>query len=700
MALLEGNRRALAYCNPKCREKSLEQLRLAATPQPTGRQEERRFPTLWTIVKKTPPLPPSAPPFFRQHPTAPSRMPSLVWATGLVGVALLGTIFPPSSGTFSIVSILILGACAIALVGGLHLRQSTGWLGYLSAPLAGISSWVLALLTWYRGEDARRALAGSAIAIGLANLRWWLDGLAEAKLLSLAETLEQSLPQLVRKASGPGNGLFVHRFAIRVGDEVVVASGESNGVDGVVTEGQALVLPHPSATSPEPKSAGDPIGAGSRVIEGILKVRATRTGDDSAIDRALRMAMAAGPQSPVERFVTKLSLVFSSALLGGTVLVLFSSEPPQLFERISALLTALPLFSLRSTSLRIARQALLQAAQQGIFFEGLEDLEIAGRLTTIVLPLRGVLTGTPSAVHARFLETGRYAPEELVGMAAAVLRNSKHSLAKAIVELARSIPLPPVRRVAEESGRGMRGIGPHGETLLIGSRRFLLEEGTSLALAEEAVQKELEQGFSAVFFAIDGRAYALFLIREEIHPSARPAVQEWIDAGLTVICLSGNHRLTVEAIARQVDIDQIKAELTFEEQRQEIEYLRELGNRVGLVGHPQLHGGLLGLSDLPIQLRGVGGSNLPRGIALATSDLRDASRAVRIARSALHATQQAILLSALGSALLTLLGGAGLASLASIAALSSAIDVLALWTALRAAGPLHRHRLLSLSLSR
>ncbi|MCX7809118.1 MAG: hypothetical protein N2515_10985, partial [Deltaproteobacteria bacterium] len=194
MALLEGHRRALAYCNPKCREKSLEQLRLAATPQPTGRQEERRFPTLWTIVKKTPPLPPSAPPSFRQHPTASSRMPSLGWAMGLVGVALLGTIFPLSSGTFSIVSILILGACAIALVGGLHLRQSTGWLGYLSAPLAGMSSWVLALLTWYRGEDARRALAGSAIAIGLANLRWWLDGLAEAKLLSLAETLEQSLP--------------------------------------------------------------------------------------------------------------------------------------------------------------------------------------------------------------------------------------------------------------------------------------------------------------------------------------------------------------------------------------------------------------------------------------------------------------------------------------------------------------------------
>jgi P-type E1-E2 ATPase len=561
---------------------------------------------------------------------------------------------------------------------------------YLAGPLAAAVSTVSAIWMQLDGSDARLPLVGAAFVAALANLRWWIDSLTEAPVHALELRVRRSVPTVVRAVRPDGSVENVPIDRVRVGEEILVEEGELVGVDGVVSKGSAVVLLHPTSSSPVRRGVGLPILAGARVIEGRARILATHVGPDRALLRPLRFADAsAADAAPLTRLAARLlALAAGVAGLGVVLAVVLAAPEGGLGARLAAgaaVLVAVPALALRRASSVPFAAAALAAAERGITFASARALDRAGRVTTAVLSAHGTLTeGTPEVVEGHGIGgEDAAALERMVLLAAAIESESSHPIARAITAHAAGKELPTVRRVAAVPGRGMRATGPDGELVLVGNRQLLLDEGTSVAVVEADVQRAEGRGLSVVFVASEARARAWLALRDEIRPGARAAVQRLIDLDVEVLVLSGDHRGTVEALSRGVDVDNVKAELAPEERVAEVRRLRDVGGRVCVIGRPDLDRDVLGAADVPVQLGAAGAPESERGVSLATDDLRDASAALWIARAASRDALRASIGAIAAGLVLVTIGALGLAAPGVVAILALAVDLYSLPTPAR-----------------
>jgi Cu+-exporting ATPase len=613
-------------------------------------------------------------------------------ALGLACAAIVAAAFATGWTVASISVVFTLASAAAALAGGAHLRETGGWVAYLAAPVAAAVSAASALLYLHDGADARVPLVGAAFVAVLANLRWWLDALTDAPVHALEQRIRRAVPATARALRADGAEEVVPIERIRVGDEVVVEEGDVVAVDGVVRKGGGVVLLHPTSRSPVRRDVGAPVLAGARIVEGRLRILATRVGSDRSLLRPLRFADAtAADAAPITRAASRLvALTAVIATLGVVGGMLLSAPAGGLGARLAAsaaVLVAIPVLSLRRASSTPLAAAGLAAAERGITFASAHTLERAGRVTSAVLCAHGTITeGTPEVVEAHAVGEARAGGlDSVLALAAAVALEDAHPFARALVAhaRARSLALPTVRRVTTVTGRGIRATGPDGELVLVGSRQLLLDEATSVAAVEPEVQRAEARGLSVVFVAVDGRARAWIAIRDEVRAGARAAVQRLIDLDINAVVVSGDHRGTVEALARAVDVELVKAELLPEERVAEVRRLREVGGRVAVLGHPARDADVLAAADLPVLLGAAGAPESERGVALASDDLRDASAALWIARAASHDARRASLSAVVAGALLVTVGALGLAAPGVVAILALVVDLYALPTPAR-----------------
>ncbi|MBX7192416.1 MAG: HAD family hydrolase, partial [Sandaracinaceae bacterium] len=447
---------------------------------------------------------------------------------------------------------------------------------------------------------------------------------------------------------------------------------------------------HPMSRSPVRRGVGLPVLAGARVVEGRLRVIATHVAADRALLRPLRFADAsAADAAPLTRLAARLlALAALVAGVGAVLGAVLAAPEGGLAARLAAgaaVLVAGDALALRRASSVPFSAAALAAAERGITFASARSLDRAGRVTTAVLSGHGTMTeGVLEVVEAHAI--GAEDPgalERATTLAAAVEAESPHPIARAMLAHAGSKPLPTVRRVTAIPGRGMRATGPDGELVLVGNRQLLLDEGTSVAVAEGDVQRAEARGLSVVFVASESRARAWIALRDEIRAGARAAVQRLIDLDIEVLALSGDHRGTVEALARGVDIDNVKAELVPEERVAEVRRLREVGSRVCVIGRPDLDREVLGAADVPLQLGAAGAPEAERGVSLATDDLRDASAALWIARAASRDALRASISAVAAGSILVAIGALGLAAPGIVAILALLLDLYALPTPAR-----------------
>jgi Cu+-exporting ATPase len=209
---------------------------------------------------------------------------------------------------------------------------------------------------------------------------------------------------------------------------------------------------------------------------------------------------------------------------------------------------------------------------------------------------------------------------------------------------------------------------------VIGNRQLLLDEGVSVAVADEEAGHAESLGHTAVFIAVGGRAQAVLSLRDELRPGARAAVQRIFDQGMEVVLLSGDHRATVEAIARNLDIAHVKAELLPEDRGAEVRRLRDTGGAVVTVGRPEQDDGALAAADVPVVLGAAGGPAGDRGVALASDDVRDAAAALWIARAARSEATRGAMFTATVGALLVAASVVGLVAPAVAALFAMAVD--------------------------
>lgn len=563
------------------------------------------------------------------------------------------------------------------------------WGVALSAVLAtGLAAWalnrtqasrqVLGPVAWALGPAGVTLIAGAALlqtqtpwlalaaqaAVLVVWLRPWLDERAQQTVQQVVQRLRDQLPRRaqapVDDATDPARASVRERDTrrVRTGEELLVRKGEVVPVDGEVLAGEARVVPHPGHAGRVQRSAGHSVLAGAVVVDGAIRVRATRVGDARAWCRVESFGSDSQPgAAPITRAAARLRTLSIGALFGLATAALAATVGANWHGALAGLGAAWvawpSLAILRNTQLPLVAAG-VTAAARGIVYRDARALDAAGAVTAAALCNDGTVTeGSCSLVEVCPL--GRdFGVDELVGLAAGVqLVAEPHPLALAVKRFAaeRGIEPLPVRRTAYTPGRGVTALTDGGVPLVMGNRPLLLSAGVSVAVADREAQVAEASGRTSVFLAVDDRVRAVFVFHDPTRPEARAAVQQLIDQGIEVALLSGDHRTTVETLARPLDITHVKAELNAEERSAEVDRLREAGGAVAVVGHNPDDEGALAAADVPVALDAAGSTG-EGPVALASEDLRDAAAALRIARVTRRATRTVLWTSlVLGSGL-------------------------------------------------
>lgn len=628
----------------------------------------------------------------RMAPFVASEVPSIApppWlAVGFVVAALIASVLATGWTGVGVAAVFATAAATIALPLGAHVRESAGWLAFVSAPIGTGLLVVSGILVHAFDGDARRTLAAAALGGALANARWWLDAGAQSPRRALARSTSAGLPDEARRvvAAALGGAERVATESLRVGDEVVVSAGQIVVVDGVVRGGKAKVLRTLVSQAAETLREGDGVLAGARVVSGEIRVLATRTGRDRAVVAPRRFGDpqrhdAATPSRWVRRFGP---LAVGFAIAGALAAGLLASNGGSFAERLAtvgAVCLGLPWLALRRVGEDLFEVAGFLAVQRGIVFESARAMEVAGRTRTVVLSTRGTLgQGEPEIVDTLSFDD----PErEALLLASAIEADIDHPIARAIASQQRGRALPTIRKVTPVAGRGVLAVGPHGESVVLGTRQLLLDEGVSAAMAEADAERLESLGLSVVFVAVDHKVRAILALRDEIRPGARAAVQRLFDLELDVQLVSGDHRGTVATVASQLDIEHVKAELDIQERVAEIKRLHDVGGQVAVIGAAGVDPEITQAGDVAILLSAAGVASADRSIALASDDLRDASAALWLAHMAVRDADRALRVAAFGGAFLVLLAAIGLLSGGLVAMGALAIDLYVLPLATR-----------------
>ena len=601
--------------------------------------------------------------------------------------ALIGAV--ATSPVVAVLSaVLTCGAAGVALHINRAARTEVGWLAWGLGPSGVMLAAIAAVSATYADALSWPALTGAAAAAMVG--RSWLDERAKEPVRAVVAALSSRLPSTVRLpieheiSPTEVTQREVETDSIRAGEEVLAVEGETVAVDGVVKAGEAWAYLYPSARSPVRREAGDALLAGARIAEGAVRILANRVGGDRAMARPAKFGdESARAGAPVTRFAARLARWGGvAALLGaGSALALAEgSGAGGPLSAAAAALIAAPLLSIRRAAELPLLAAAAIAADRGIVFHSARVLDTAGRVTVVALATRGTVTERKLDVVEVHTMDGA-APEPLIALAAAAEACADgHPIAKAILDFAEDRGVAPesVRRVTFVPGRGVTALAPGGEPLVIGNRQLLLDEGVSVAVADEEAARAEERGHRAIFFGLAGRVRAVISLQDAVRPGARAAVQRIFDLHVEVVLLSGDHRPTVEALARTLDVANVRAELLPEDRGTEVRRLRETGAVVAAIGLPADDDAALAAADVPIVLGAAGSATSERVVALATDDVRDAAAALWIAKAARAGAWRSVLGSTVAGTLVVAAAAIGVAVPAVAGLFGVAVDAFAL----------------------
>ncbi|MCR6488960.1 heavy metal translocating P-type ATPase [Amycolatopsis sp. OK19-0408] len=432
---------------------------------------------------------------------------------------------------------------------------------------------------------------------------------------------------------------------LRSGDHFVVRPGETVATDGVVVSGSCAVdgSAMTGESVPREVSAGDPVLGATVAVGGRIVVRATSVGEDTRLGRLTRLVEnALFEKARVQRVADRISAVFVPvvlALAAGTFVAWYAvggAAEPAFGSGLAVLIIACPcaLGLATPTAMLVASG---RGAQLGVFLKGHQAIEAARAVDTVVLDKTGTVTTGRIAVtgiHPHGVEA-----DEVLRLAAAVEQASEHLIAAAVVaEADRTIgAVPMVTGFHALAGLGARGeVGGHD--VVVGSLRLLADSGVTVppAVRTEAARFEGE-GSGVVAVARDGVAIGVLAIADTLRPGAAEAVAELHALGLRTILLTGDREPTARAIAAELEIGEVIAEVLPDEKAAVIQRLRREGRTVAMVGDGINDAPALAGADLGFAL--VTGTDVAANAAdvvLVGTDLSVLARAVRLARATLR----------------------------------------------------------------
>ncbi len=438
---------------------------------------------------------------------------------------------------------------------------------------------------------------------------------------------------------------------VMVGDLIRVRPGERVPVDGVVRSGRSTVDESmlTGESIPVVKGVGDEVVGATINRTGTFTFEATKVGRDTVLAQIIRLVEEAqGSKAPIQRLVDVVAAYFVPAVVGIAVIsfaVWFVFGPPPtlvfaLSTFIAVLIIACP------CALGLATPTAIQVgtgrgAESGILFKGSESLEIAHRVQTVVFDKTGTLTeGKPALTD--IVRRGDLAADELLGLAAAVESRSEHPVGEAVVAAAKARGLRLTEPEGFEAipGQGVKA-QVQGREVLIGNRTLMEKHGVDVTELENDFRRLSAAGKTAVFVGVAGVCAGVLAVADTLKEHAAQAVGELQRLGLEVIMLTGDNRRTANAIARQVGITRVLAEVLPEHKAQEIKQLQEEGKIVAMVGD--------GLNDAPALAQANVGIAVGTGtdvameasdVTLITGDLRGVPAALRLSKATIGMIRQ------------------------------------------------------------
>ncbi|KPC64965.1 heavy metal translocating P-type ATPase [Streptomyces chattanoogensis] len=446
------------------------------------------------------------------------------------------------------------------------------------------------------------------------------------------------------RAAG-GHEVRVPVADLRVGDRFVVRPGETIATDGRVTAGVSAVDASmlTGESVPVEVSPGDGVTGATVNVSGRLEVEATRVGGDTQLARMARLVQEAqSGKAAVQRLADRISAVFVPVVLViavGTLAgrLLVSGDAAASFTAaVAVLIIACPcaLGLATPTALMVGTG---RGAQLGILIKGLEVLESTRRVDTVLLDKTGTVTSGRMRLQEAVAADG-VAVAGLLRLAGALEHASEHPVARAVAEGARERTgtLPGVTGFANVPGLGVRGT-VDGHRVLAGRAR--LAEGAGIALPaglRAALAAAEAAGRTAVVVAWDGEARGVLAVADAVKPTSAEAVRELRALGLTPVLLTGDNKAVAEAVAAEVGIDEVIAEVLPEDKVAVVARLRAGGRTVAMVGDGVNDAAALAAADLGLAMGTGTDAAIEAGdLTLVRGDLRVAAEAIRLARATL-----------------------------------------------------------------
>jgi Cu+-exporting ATPase len=385
------------------------------------------------------------------------------------------------------------------------------------------------------------------------------------------------------------------------GDIFLVRPGEKVPVDGIVTEGVSAVDESmlTGESIPVDKRAGEPVIGATLNKNGVLRVRATKVGKETALSQIIKVVEEAqGSKAPIQRFADVISGIFVPIVVGIAVVTFaiwyFGVEPGNfagaLEKAIAVLVIACPCALGLATPTSIMAGS-GRAAELGILFKGGEHLENTHRVTTIVLDKTGTVTkGKPELTDV--LVEQEFAETQLLSWVGAAERNSEHPLAEAIVAGIRDkgITVPQAESFQAIPGYGIMAV-VEGRGVMIGTRKLMAEYSVQAEQAFEEMAKLESAGKTVMLIAVDGRYAGMVAVADTIKETSKQAVTRMKQLNLEVVMMTGDNERTAKAIAAQVGIDHVLAEVLPDGKAAEVKKLQQSGKKVAMVGD--------GINDAP-----------------------------------------------------------------------------------------------------